>query len=217
MGSSDDSLGGTVDTFATRLKRRLKEQQTQDDAAKRAAEERHARMLQAMTLIRKALQESCKINLGSRFCFKLKVTDWEGWPKVELCLIDQLSSDTCHSALVVTTHDRDQTGAVCFSSLDEKHLGKVLLADPIEMERLPKLLKKCVRDFLDIISPTVINPKAPTHQETKIELTDQHEGDNVSEQLKGEDVFTEQQYSSDQNRVEFADSDAEPVPVALEK
>lgn len=217
MGSSDDSLGGTVDTFATRLKRRLKEQQTQDDAARRATEERHARMLQAMTLIRKALQESCKINLGSRFCFKLKVTDWEGWPKVELCLLDQLSGGACNSALVVTTHDRDQTGAVCFSNLGERPLGKVLLSDPNEMERLPKLLKKCVRDFLDLISPTVVNPQAPAYQETKIEIDDHHENQEASEKLKDEDLFTEQQHSGDQNRVEFADSDAEPVPVALEK
>lgn len=50
-----DTLGSTVGTFASRMKRRLDEQTAENGRAQTAAAERHGRILQSMTAIRKAL------------------------------------------------------------------------------------------------------------------------------------------------------------------
>ncbi len=205
------SLGSTVDTFASRLKRKLKAQESEQDRSSKKRERRHALMMQAMLLIRKAVSESARIDLGGRFTLDLELSDAEGWPRVELNLIDELIPEKIEHALVVTASDRNHEGLISFTSRYKNEvLGYIKLCDPEEISKLPVLLKTILRKFLDGIIPFVLNPISEDQlaQEKPIAL----ETDKTGQQLLNEDLFTDEDFTSGSNTVR--DSDIIPLSAA---
>lgn len=201
------SLESTVDNFASRLQRRLKEKETESDHSERAKEARHGRMLKAMTTIRKALQETCKIKLGDRFSFDLEVNDWEGWPRVELNLIDSFAPERIDYGLIVSANDRNELGTVLLSLRSGEMLGKIQLADPEQFAKLPLMLKRAVRGYLDIIADYVLNPKKPEELlEVQSQRIEDEELDAVDKELQTVDVFSEDHVDYNENRVETDES-----------
>ena len=67
------SVGNTVELFAGRMKRKLIEKQNENELTKKAADERHALILKALTTIRKALQATSKLSLSTRFHLELHI------------------------------------------------------------------------------------------------------------------------------------------------
>lgn len=216
---SIDPIGSTVGNFANRIKRKLKEQEDKELESQRATEKRHARMLQALTTIRKALQEMGQISLGERFTLILDVGDWEGWPRLCLNLVDTLAPEKSDFGLVVTAHDRKQLGVVELRMRSGKLLGYVQLKKQNELERIPLVLKKSVRTFLDDVAEYVLNPEKPSVV-TKIEsdlIEPEEEIDEFSEKLYKEDLFVEDDYRPSDNSVSAA-SDEQPLELsAFEK
>lgn len=207
------SLESTVGTFAVRLQRRLQEQAAEQSKSQKLTDERHSRMLQAMTTIRKALSETGKINLGKRFQFKVKVTDWEGWPRVELALVDNLITDRNSHALIVSANDRNNAGTILMSTNADLVLGRTQLAQPGELEKLPKILKKAVRDFLDTVSAYVLNPRNPAEELKAIELPhEEAASDEIAAKLEGANLFTEETDYGNDNQVEDA-GEMKPVEI----
>lgn len=201
------SLGATAETFASRMQRRLKEQEAKEVESKKALSARHALMLQAMTTIRKALGSTARINLGERFSFDLAVSDWEGWPRVELNLIDGCAPTRIDHALVITANDRKNLGTVQISTKDGEALARLHLEAPGELEKLPLLLKKAVRHFLDTVAAYVLHPPSPQElieqQAKSISITD---FDVIDRQLQGEDLFGEENPTQSSNTVESVES-----------
>lgn len=197
------SLGVTADTFATRMQRRLKEQEAKEVVSRQALEARHALMLQAMTTIRKALIGTSRINLGERFSFELDVNDWEGWPRVELNLLDGCSPDNIIHALVITANDRKGLGTVQISTKSGETLARLHLEQPQELDKLPLILKKAVRHFLDIVAAYVLNPPSPeellSEQSKSLGTTD---FDYIDRRLQTEDLFHEEGATHNENTVE---------------
>ena len=189
------ALGATVGNFASRLNRRLQEKAQEETASEKAASERHARIFQAMTTIRKALQETCKIKLGDRFSFGLEVSDLKGWPKVDLRLVDKFAPKRVDYCLSVSAHDRQELGAIEIRTHSGDLRGHVHLKDPAEFKKIPYLLKKAVRSYLDEVAQYVLNPVRPedlVEQQTKaLEVEEDQEPDHVSHKLKQANVFSE--------------------------
>ena len=202
------SVGSTVELFSNRLTRKLKEQEVKTDQSQKQCEARQALILQAMNMMRKALSETAKINLGNRFSFDLDVSDWEGWPRVELNLVDSVAPERVDYALIVTAHDRQDLGCIQMSMRSGQVLGKVHLQDPGQFERLPLILKRGVRHFLDAVAPYVLNPPKPEDMlevQTKALVPEESEGrDLISNQLSQADVFMEDE-RNDGNLVAVAD------------
>lgn len=216
------SLGSTFGNFENRIKRKLKEQEVKDDQSQREAEARHSLMLQAMATIRKALQETCKINLGDRFEFELDVSDWEGWPRVELNLIDAFAPDRIQYGLVVTANDKRERGRVQIGTRQGEVLGFVHLCDAAEYKRLPVCLKKSVRNFLDEVGAYVLDPVAPEDLlEVQSRALDTGEDAFRSKQqdLSSEDMFSDEANIPGGNSVydesEHNSSGADPIPLAI--
>ncbi len=152
------SVGTTVEAFADRMKRKLKEQETLADQSRKASDARHALILQSLTTIRKALQETAKITLGDRFSFELDISDWEGWPRLDLNLIDSTNPEIINHALIVTAHDRNELGLIQLNLKSGECIGRVMLKDPEEFEKLPIVLKRAIRKYLDTVTPYILNP-----------------------------------------------------------
>jgi hypothetical protein len=198
----DFSLGNTFSAFENRLQRKLKEQEKKEDVSEQKKKQRHTRMLQAMNTIRKALQDTCKIRLGDRFQFELDVTDWQGWPRVDLNLVDSLAPERTDYALIVSANDRSEKGNIVISMADAKVLATCHLCDIEEMKRLPLVLKKTVRDFLDLVADYVLNPPRPEDildvQAQEIDV----EEDQVDSSLKEVNVFSDDDLIADKNLVD---------------
>ncbi len=197
------SLGSTADAFATRLRRKLKEQEKLEDELSKACEARHAAMMKAMMTIRKALQETCKTDLGKRFSFDLDVSDHEGWPRIELNLVDELLPERIDYGLIVSANDRNELGAIL---INNKHngelLGRIQLALPGELSKLPTMLKTALRRFLDIVAHYVLNPisQKAILEEKAMELEDTEVVRDAS--ISAEEMFVEDGSIHDQNRVD---------------
>lgn len=157
----DDTLGGTAEVFATRMQRRLKEQEAKESETKKAQATRQSLLLESMTMIRKALGATSRIALGERFFFSVEVSDWDGWPRVELMLNDKLAPNQAAQSMVVTAFDRKGVGTIQMGLRSGETLARVHIDQPADMEKLPLLLKKTVREFLDIVAEYVLNPKSP--------------------------------------------------------
>lgn len=204
----DGELGTTVGNFASRIRRKLKEQEAQQHQSNLAASERQAMVLKAMTAVRKALQDAAKISLGERFRFTLEISDWEGWPKLELRLIDSLSPDLQIKSLIATANDRNELGLIQLHLITGEILGSVQLKDANEFARLPLIMKKALRTFLDMVAHSVLHPTARQDsleaQTAPLEDVDQQSG----AELCGENVFIDEDFRKGENQVEI---DAQPL------
>ena len=196
------SLGLTADAFASRLKRKLREQERQEDALARARELRHQAIMKAMMTIRRALQETCKTDLGKRFFFELDVSDYEGWPKIELNLLDRLMPDKITYGLVVSGNDRNEIGAILLSHRhNSEMLGRLELANLEDLNKLPTVLKTALRRFLDTAAQYVLNPIS--EKEIKDEGTIEESA--VPNAVASADVFSEEGHAHEQNRASTED------------
>lgn len=199
-------LGSTVGSFSSRLQRKLKEQEALDEQAGKARETRHNLLLQAMTTIRRALQETCKIKLGERFSFNLDVSDWEGWPRVEVQLVDHQIPEWNDLGLIVTAHDRKEQAIIQISMRSGQVLGRLEVNSAEQFSRIPSALKRCVRQFLDSVGYHVLNaPKPEAVKSLSEDLKFDDEIDPLNERLKREDVFEEDLSHASDNTVSSDD------------
>ena len=203
------SLGSTMGTFASRLQRKLRAQEIADEKFVKEKEKRHAQMMQAMLSIRKALQESARIELGKRFSLDLEVSDSDGWPRLELNLIDELLPSRIEHGLIVCANDRNGQGLIqLVNRQNGECMGRLVLSDPEEMPKLPVVLKTTIRKFLDGITPYVLNPIS-AHQieeEKPMDLDDEPRGADLS----NEELFTDEDHLRNENQVSTTD---ELVPI----
>lgn len=182
-----------MDVFSSRLQRKLREQEIAESQISKDAEARKSAILKAMTSVRKALQESARAQLGKRFLFELEVTDNEGWPKLELQLIDRLRPDKREHGLIVNASDRGGRGLISFVNKQRADcIGALAFEDPAEITKLPVLLKTTIRRFLDSIAPFVLKPASQQDIEADKPIEFENvEEDQVAKRLAGEDVFIE--------------------------
>lgn len=152
------SLTTTAESFEGKLQKKLKEKEEQENLAQQQATQRHTRIIKGITTIRKALQETSKIKMGPRFKFKLDVDDYHGWPRVQLILVDKKSRDIITHCLVISAHDKQESGTILIQSYDERLLGKIELNKADNFRKIPIVLKNSVRAFLDEVEEYVLNP-----------------------------------------------------------
>ncbi len=212
------SLGNTVDTFASRLQQKLGEQEVKQNIAQVKTQARHARMLNALNTIRRALQETGRIKLGERFRLDVEVSDWDGWPRLELNLIDNLEPENNDYSLIVSAHDRGEMGVIEYRTRKGEQLGALSLAEEQSVNKIPTVLKRSVRLFLDIVAAYVLNPKSADElNRGKIDLEEEAQVvDPTAARLKNTDVFTEEDYIASQNLVE-SEAPADALAVSFDK
>lgn len=199
-----EELGATVENFASRLKRQLKEQEVANSENAKATQARQALLLKAMTGVRKALQETARISLGERFFFELDISDWEGWPRLELQLLDNAAPGLVSQALIATATDRNEQGILQLATRGGSTLAVINLKDESEFSRLPLVLKKSLRTFLDTVSNAVLNPPDPAEMlAAQTQMLEGTEGEPPGVNLLDEELFTKDSYLGDRNQVDL--------------
>ncbi|MCB0319230.1 MAG: hypothetical protein KDD56_10785 [Bdellovibrionales bacterium] len=212
MSNTVSSLGNTVDAFANKLQRKLSNKQELLEEIERKKQYCGQLLLQAMSAIRKALQETSKINLGARFEFLLDVEDRDGWPKLSLVLHDTEYPDEKDHVFFASAIAREENYFVLFHTGSEKNLGRVDIKEDSDLELVPRVLKNAVRTFLDTTADYVLNPKQAEDKFEPVDIIDQEaeEKNTDTVNLQAENVFVDDDISSDANKVSLAD-DFDPL------
>ncbi len=209
-------LGSTVGSFADRISKGLQEQEAIVSKESRQRSLRHNLMLKAMNMVRKGLQETCKIKMGERFGFELEVSDWEGWPRVDLRLVDHNAPERDCLCLVVTANDNKSEGNIVFGLISGTELASLKLSNLDEFAKLPTIMKRTLRYFLDMVGNFVLNPVPDEMVEAAADPISEEQFDELTEKLKRENVFIEEQYAKRENSVEDSnESFLEPVPLSI--
>lgn len=199
----ENYIGSTVGSFASRISQKLKIQEEQEGKDKEAQTVRHALMMQAMTSIRKTLQKTARIRLSDRFQFELDISDHDGWPQMALLLIDSSAPDRCDFGLVIGANDLKKQGTIQLSMRSGEILGALHLCNPDDTGRLPLLLKRSLRDFLDRAAEYILNPAKPSDSlEHETRAISDEEIDHIQTALSKEELFNEDEYANAQNLVE---------------
>lgn len=214
--SCENYIGSTVGSFASRISQKLKIQEEQEGKDKEAQTVRHALMMQAMTTIRKTLQKTARLRLSDRFQFDLEISDHDGWPQMALLLIDASAPDRCDFGLIIGANDLKKQGMIQLSMRSGEILGALHLCNPEDTGRLPLLLKRSLRDFLDRAAEYILNPAKPSdslEHETK-SITDE-ELDHIQAALSKEELFNEDEYAAAQNLVEDSAGADDHAPIDI--
>lgn len=190
-----DSLGSTVDSFAAKMNQQLAKREAQESKVERETKQRHNLMFKALTTIRKALQDTCKIKLGQRFAFEIDIKDYKGWPRIDLRLVDALVPEHIEHALIVSANDKEEAGAVEIRDSKGKVLARVELSKPSEFDKIPVLLKRSVRGFLDQAAQYVMNP--PNLNETLAGQTKALDVEEEDIEASGHKISREDLFAND--------------------
>ena len=197
------NVESTVGKFASRIHRQLERKSLEEEQLDQIMQLRKNIALEAMTSIRKALQDTVRLKLGERFSLKLLNDDWEGWPRVQLILMDSLAPSQITHALVVKLRHREDVTAIEMSLKSGDPLGVIQIVDGSEVGKLSAMFKKVVRDFLDLAACSVLNPANPEEiidfQSRPVE--DGGNLDLVEVKLRTVDVFAEEIKRADSNRI----------------
>lgn len=199
--SEGRAVAPIVDTFAGRISRRLEEKEIAESQNAQASNERYHLIMQALTFIRKALQEACKIRLGDRFSLATEVSDAEGWPKISLRLVDKLAPEWNELAVETSASDRQENGLIQMETKAGEKLLSFSIIETDAMQRLPIHLKKALRRFLDEIENYVLAPIRPEDLlSTQIKSTETNKKQSTSvNPLGNTDVFESDLPSEEKN------------------
>jgi hypothetical protein len=154
--SLQTDLSTTARAFNTRIQRKKKEQEEEGEQAEKVAKARHLLMLRALMNLRKSLRDLIRVDLGERFRLTLAADDWLGWPRLTIKLQDKLATEKEYSPFVVTAHDRYDAGTIEIAYCEGFPPERISLARDFDLKRLPNLLRKCVRTYLDYVGDIVL-------------------------------------------------------------
>jgi hypothetical protein len=123
----------------------------------RASSDQSRRVLYALAAVRDALNEAIRLDFGKRFGLALRVTDREGWPILELHLIDRDTEFL--PGLAGTVSDSMTTGAleyaelpILFTTLNHSQsLGHVSIDPSGDFEEVIELFLESLGVFLERI------------------------------------------------------------------
>ncbi len=154
-------LNSTTEAFKARFQQQKREQDQALSAAELATKTRHQLMLQALTTIRKSLLELRRIELGDRFRLEITADEWRGWPRIIVSLGDNVIRDAEYPKFQVSANDRQEKGLIEINSgaaptSTSPPLVTVAMRDDSDLARLPIVLKRSVRNYLDTIAQTIL-------------------------------------------------------------
>jgi hypothetical protein len=181
--SPDDTLGLKLSALSARMQKRFEEHKEAENRSELDARQRHLLLLQALLKVRKILKGVSALDIGAGVELKLVCDDFQGWPRVQIVpkRVDDPALE--YPSFEVTGHDRGGVAQLELNStvIREHHL---LLKDE-DLERLPRVMKRVIRFYLDSLVEEILSvSKRPKEEELK-----PVEAEPVSQAFVGVDLF----------------------------
>ncbi len=202
---SDTDLSSTVGAFRTRFEKKRHERQVQDDISEKSQSIRHQRMMRALVSIRRSLIDVTRIDLGQRYKFLLKADDKNGWPRICICLIDSITSEPNYPCFQVTAHDRQERGIIEITYNHEQKPEIISLAEQSGLNKVPSILKKTTRKYLDQVAEIVLksNKSSMEKEENKSIIPKDHSDFEEYDQLND---IEENLFITNDNNTDFLET-----------
>ncbi len=150
-------LSATVGAFEIRFQKKKVEKEEAQNIAEEAARLRQQALLKALMSIRKSLAKVARIDLGDRFRFEMDVDDWQGWPRITINLRERLSEKSDYPFFQVAAHDRKGQAIIELIYCTIEQRERISINDESDLQRMPAILKKCVRTFLDTVEGSILS------------------------------------------------------------
>jgi len=125
-------------------------------------------ILEALSDTRAALGEILRIDLGTRYQLQLEISDWEGWPRLELRLIDSLADFIPGFRGVVKEHlssgaiERAGRGMIFLALNYREVLARFVVSEERDLEALPQTILEAVQHFLGRVA--LVAHEHPEHR-----------------------------------------------------
>ena len=194
---SGTDLSSTVGAFSSRFRRKIEKREALDGISEQEQAQRHQRMLNSLVNIRRSLTDVARIDLGNRFSFSLLLDDWGGWPRIRVKLVDSLLPKQDLPQLQVIAHDRHLKGTIEIYHHPAQQPACVSLADQTNIAKLPSVLKRSTRLFLDIVEQAVLNTNDSTYEDTTSLTPESQSGfEETSKNAISDDVFTDYDFEN---------------------
>lgn len=192
----DPDLSAMVGAFENRFKRKKTEREVSAVSVSAESKQRQSVMLETMATIRKSLVKVAKIDLGERFTFSMDFDDWQGWPRLLIKLIDPQIPNGDYPVFQVLAHDRLNRATIEITCPGLTKPERIYINQPTEVARMPLVLKKCVRMFLDHVEQAIIDAEHRSSLEDEIRPHEDSEVQPEEAALSG-DLFTDDKFEED--------------------
>jgi hypothetical protein len=146
-----------VDSFQGIIDQKKKAMEEAMFEAEKTTRVRQDRLIQALVKVRKALRDVAALDMGKRFYLEMKKDDWEGWPRIILRLVDSENPTGELPELVVISHDRQDSGTLEIKYANKLTPITISLADEKQVAKVSNVLKKCLRDHLEMVGDLVVD------------------------------------------------------------
>jgi len=204
-GLFESKLSGTTQAFSNRIQRKIQEKEKQDLVSGEATKDRHNLLLKALLTIRRSLTDVTRIDLGERFCFSLFSDDSNGWPRFTISLNDNIMRAAHYPTLQVLANDRLQQATIEIKYDINVAPLLVNLNTEGDLSKMPSLLKKAVRSYLDLIGELILQA-----EQNSIELTDSK---NLMTQIQQQEIAESKEECAEDD--DFLSEDAQEVLESL--
>ncbi len=183
------NLNSTAEAFKARFQQQKKEQDQALSDAEAATKNRHRLMVQALTTIRRSLLELRRIELGERFRLEINADEWRGWPRISVVLADNIIRNVEYPKFVVTANDRQEKGLIEINTGAQPTATmpaviNLPMRDDADLSRLPVLLKRAVRNYLDTIAQTILDAEKKLDKELEDAALTQKNSTDFDERRK---------------------------------
>ncbi|MCB0343511.1 MAG: hypothetical protein KDD66_00260 [Bdellovibrionales bacterium] len=156
-------LSATVGAFEIRFQKKKVEKEAAQNIAEQAAQLRQQALLKALMSIRKSLAKVARIDLGDRFKFDMDVDDWQGWPRITINLRERFSQKSDYPFFQVMAHDRKGQAIIELIYCTIEQRERLSITDESDLLKMPAILKKCVRTFLDTVEAQILTAQQADH------------------------------------------------------
>ncbi len=155
-GKTTGTIKKAVDSFQGIIDQKKKAMEEAMLEAEKTTRARQDRLIQALVKIRKAVRDVATLDMGKRFYLDMRKDDWEGWPRITLRLVDSKNPTGELPELVVISHDRQDSGTLEIKYANQLTPVTISLADEKQVAKVTSILKKCLRDHLEMIGDLVV-------------------------------------------------------------
>jgi len=145
-----------VDSFQGIIDQKKKAMEEAILETEKTTRKRQTRLINSLVRIRKSMREVAKLDMGDRFKLQLVNDDWEGWPRMVLKIVDSRNPTGELPELIVTSHDRQDSATIEIKYAKKLNAEVVSLAEEGKEAKVSTILKKCLRDHLEMIGDMVI-------------------------------------------------------------
>jgi len=186
--AQDDSLNLQLTALSSRMQKRFEEHREAESQAEKDARSRHLILMTGLMRARKILRGVANLQIGGGVELKLVCDDLQGWPRIAILPRKIDDPDIQLSGFEVSGTDR--SGISQIEVLGGKIREQLLLPRPEDLDRIPRLMKRVVRFYLDTLAEEILSAKRKPAEE-KLPEKIIEEAPSPGPALHGADLFEE--------------------------